>query len=121
MHDDSEPTSDSEELLQGTSIRIGNLLLRPGDPQVLIRDKPIYLHRQELVLLELLARHAGQVQTTEALAYHLSRSSKPLTREAVAVQVHRLRARLKSASVHIATLRGVGYLLQATAPTTRWG
>jgi two-component system response regulator TctD len=112
MHD-NESAQRLAESQRGAPIQLGNLLLRPGDPQILIGEKPIYLHRQELLLLELLAERPGEVQTTEALSYRLSRSSKPLSKEAVAVQVHRLRVRLKSSNVQIATLRGVGYRLQA--------
>jgi len=98
------------------AIRIGDLQLCPGDPRVLIRERPVFLARQQLALLELLARHEGQVLSAVALGRHLSRSGKPLSKDAVAVQIHRLRARLGSTATVIRTLRGLGYLLQPAQP-----
>jgi DNA-binding response OmpR family regulator len=98
------------------AIRIGDVLLRPGDPQILIRERPGFLLRQELALLELLAQHEGQVLSTLKLGQHLSRGCKPLSSQAVAVQIHRLRARLRPATVQIRTLRGFGYLLHTPPP-----
>lgn len=92
---------------------MGDLLLHRGDPQLLIGDKTVYLQRQELVLLELFAQHEGEVLSIQTLACHLSRNGRPLSREAVAVQVHRLRARLRASTVRIETLRGQGYRLEA--------
>jgi two-component system, OmpR family, response regulator len=100
-------------------IRIGDMVLHPGDPRVLIGNQAVFLARQELALLEVLAKHEGRVLSTLALGKHLARGSKPLSNDAVAVQVHRLRARLKSADIQIRTLRGFGYLLQAPASPQR--
>jgi DNA-binding response OmpR family regulator len=98
-----------------TPIRIGDILLTPGDPRILIRDRPVFLPGQELVLLEVLARNVGQVVSTATLALQLSRTSKPVSGTAVSVHMHRLRSRLSTAGVQIRTLRGLGYLLEEAA------
>jgi two-component system OmpR family response regulator len=84
----------------------------PGDPRVLIHDRPLFLTGQELALLELLAGNAGRVVNTATLAKLLARGHEPLTDTGVAVHVHRLRVRLESAGLQIRTLRGFGYLLE---------
>jgi DNA-binding response OmpR family regulator len=86
----------------------------PDDAGIEIDGHPVYLCRQELALLQLLAKRAGSVVRMATLAKSLGRGRKPLTDTAVAVYVHRLRARLKSAGVMIRTLRGFGYLLEPT-------
>jgi DNA-binding response OmpR family regulator len=93
-------------------IRIGDLVITPGDPCVVINGRPVYLSRQELTLLEILASNAGRVISVTDLARGMARGGKPLTNTGVWIQVHRVRARLKSASVLIRTLRRVGYVLE---------
>jgi two-component system, OmpR family, response regulator len=93
-------------------IRIANLVVVPGDPRVLIGDQVTFLSGQELLVLEMLTKSAGQVVSTSALALQLSRGSKPLNEATVSVYVHRLRSRLQLADVRIRTLRGFGYLLE---------
>jgi two-component system OmpR family response regulator len=95
-----------------TTIQIGSIVLTPGDPRILIRDRPVFLPGQELILLEVLGRNVGRVVSTATLAVQLSRTSKPVTGTAVSVHMHRLRSRLNAAGVQIRTLRGFGYLLE---------
>lgn len=93
-------------------IRIGSLVLVPGDPRVLIDNRAIFLTPKELIVLEVLARSVGELVPTNALALELSRTTKPVTDAAVSIHIHRLRSRLQSAGVQIRTLRGFGYLLE---------
>lgn len=65
-------------------------------------------------MLQLLAKRSGSVVSMATLAKSLGRGRKSLTDTGVAVYVHRLRARLKSAGVVIRTFRGFGYLLEPT-------
>jgi len=81
---------------------------------VLVSGRVVYLSPQELALLQLLARQPGRVVGTTALARSMARGRrKALTSTGVAVHVHRLRARLKSAGLMIRTLRGFGYVIEA--------
>jgi DNA-binding response OmpR family regulator len=95
------------------SIRVGNLVLVPGDPRVLIGDQPVYLSGQELTLLQVLASNVGQVIPIADLTLQLSRNSKPVSDTAVSLTIYRLRSRLHLAGVRIRTLRGFGYVLEA--------
>jgi two-component system, OmpR family, response regulator len=94
------------------TIRIGTLLVTPGDPRIVIDGRTVYLSRQQLTLLEILASNAGRVASITLLAKSLARGGKPLTNTGVWIHVHRLRSLLNSASVLIRTVRGFGYLLE---------
>jgi DNA-binding response OmpR family regulator len=97
-------------------VRIGNLVFTPGGPRVEIAGRPVYLRRQELALLQLLATRKGSIVSAVTIAKRMSRGRKPLTVTGVAVYIHRLRARLKYGGVAIHTLRGFGYLLEVSDP-----
>jgi DNA-binding response OmpR family regulator len=98
-------------------IRIGGLLITPGNPRIVIDGRPVYLSRQELTLLQTLARNAERAVSVTALATSMARNRKPLTNAGVFVQVHRLRARLKSTGVLIRTAHGFGYVLEVVTKT----
>jgi DNA-binding response OmpR family regulator len=98
------------------AIVLGKLMFRPGDPCVAIDGRRVFFRAQELKLLQLLVHHAGRFVSVATVAQHMARGDKPLTPTGVAVVVHRLRARLAHANVHIRTLRGSGYLIQEGDP-----
>jgi DNA-binding response OmpR family regulator len=98
-------------------IRIGSMVLVPGNPRILIGDQPVFLQGQELALLEELAKNVGQVVSTHALALQLSRTTKPASDNTVSIHIHRLRSRLRSADVRVRTLRGFGYMLEPVGET----
>ena len=108
----SKPRS-SQSLNSGDTIRIGNVVLTPDEPRIEIDGHPLYLCRQELALLQLLATRKGSVVNAGTISKRMARGGRPLTATGVAVYVHRLRARLKYGGVVIRTLRGFGYLLEA--------
>jgi two-component system, OmpR family, response regulator len=93
-------------------IRIGGLVVTPGDPRIVIDGRTVYLSRQQLTLLEILANNAGRVTSIADLASGMARRGKPLTNTGIWVHMHRVRAQLKPAGVLIRTLRRVGYLLE---------
>jgi two-component system OmpR family response regulator len=97
-------------------VRIGNLVFTPDEPRVEIAGRPVYLCRQELALLQLLATRKGSTVSAVTIAKRMARGRKPLTVTGVAVYIHRLRARLKYGGVKIRTLRGFGYLLEPSEP-----
>jgi two-component system OmpR family response regulator len=98
------------------AVRIGDLVFRPDEPRVEIAGRAVYLCRQELALLRLLATRKGLIVSAVTIAKRMARGRKPLTGTGVAVYIHRLRARLKYGGVAIRTLRGFGYLLEVSDP-----
>jgi DNA-binding response OmpR family regulator len=98
------------------AVRIGNVVITPDEPRIEVAGHPVYLCRQELALLQLLAARKGSTVSAATLGKRMARGRKPLTVTGVAVYIHRLRMRLKYGGVAIRTLRGFGYLLEASEP-----
>lgn len=96
-------------------IRIGPLELTMGQPRVMLAGDPVELTAREFALLELLALRAGRVVNKELIASSLARAGETLSDTAIEVAIHRLRRRLEPYAIHIRTVRGFGYLLEAAA------
>jgi DNA-binding response OmpR family regulator len=96
-------------------IRIGALVLTPGEPRVMLGGVAVDLPASEFALLEVLATRAGRVVRREDLADRLGRGAEPPSDTAIEVCVHRLRRRLSPLGLRVRTLRGFGYLLETAA------
>lgn len=91
---------------------VGRLRVEPAAYLALVDDEPIELRPREFELLLALARNAGRVVTREQLLaevwdMHWATSTKTLD-----VHIHAVRRKLLGV-VDIATVRGVGYRLEA--------
>jgi len=73
------------------------------------------LSARELGVLEILMLQAGKVVSKERMVEHLYDWNTEATPNAIEVYIHRLRKKLEPAGVAIRTIRGLGYLLEATA------
>jgi two-component system, OmpR family, response regulator len=93
-------------------IRIGGLVLTPGEPRVMLGGCAVDLPASEFALLEALATRAGRVVRRADLADRLGRGMEPPSDTAIEVCVHRLRRRLSPLGLKVRTLRGFGYLLE---------
>lgn len=89
------------------------LVLRPGDPRVMVGGRRAILSPKELELLEMLVREPGRLIKTTTLARQLAHGQKALSNTTVAVHVHRLRIRLKPVGLTIRSFRGAGYTLES--------
>ena len=101
-------------------IRVGSLLLREGDPGLMIGSSRVDLTPRERALVEMFALAAGNIVAKSAIAQRLGKDGESVSRTAVELSVHRLRRRLKPFGLSIVTLRRVGYRLQLAnieAPT----
>jgi len=97
---------------RNAQIRIGALVLTPGEPRVMLGGVAVDLPASEFALLEALATRAGRVVRREDLADRLGRGAEPPSDTAIEVCVHRLRRRLGPLGLTVRTLRGFGYLLE---------
>jgi DNA-binding response OmpR family regulator len=99
--------------LIGRPLKLGNLVLDTKSRQVFIDDEPQVLSARELEVLELLMRCSGRVVTKELLEEQIFGPLEPAASNAIEVYIHRLRKQLGEcgATVHIHTIRGVGYLI----------
>jgi two-component system, OmpR family, response regulator len=100
---------------RSAQIRIGALVLTPGQPRVLLGGVSVDLPASEFALLEALAIRAGRVVRREDLADRLGRGGEPPSDTAIDLCVHRLRRRLSPLGMKVRTLRGFGYLLETGA------
>jgi DNA-binding response OmpR family regulator len=98
-----------------SEIRIGPLVMVPGQPRVTLGDTSVDLPASEMALLEILATRVGRVVSKQAIADRLSRGGNPPSDTAIEICVHRLRRRLGPFGLKVRTLRGFGYLLEGDA------
>jgi two-component system OmpR family response regulator len=94
-------------------IRIGELVLVPGQPRVSLGETSVDLPAGEMALLETLALKIGRVVSKQAIADRLSRGGDPPSDTAIEICVHRLRRRLGPYGLKVRTLRGFGYMLES--------
>lgn len=97
---------------RNAQIRVGALVLTPGEPRVMLGGRAVDLPASEFALLEALAIRAGRVVRRTELADRLGRGTEPPSDTAIEVCVHRLRRRLSPLGLTVRTLRGFGYLLE---------
>lgn len=82
-----------------------------------VEGKVLLLTPREMQLLELLLIDAGRVVRKARIEASFFGMDEEFSSNAVEVSIHRLRRRLETenAGVEIVTMRGIGYLLRATA------
>ncbi len=99
--------------LLGLALRLGNITLDTVARQVFVGDEPFAFSAREIAVLEHLLRRSGRVVAKTLLESSLYGLSQEVGSNAVEVYVHRLRRHLveTGASVHVHTVRGVGYLI----------
>ncbi|MDO9162109.1 MAG: response regulator transcription factor [Methylococcaceae bacterium] len=96
------------------AIVLGRLTLEPRNHRLSVDDQPLTLSAREYGVLEILLLQAGKVVSKDRIAQRLSVDDDALTDNAVEIYIHRLRKRLEPYGVVIRTVRGLGYLLEAS-------
>ena len=96
-------------------LRHGPLTLDLTGRVAALNDTPLELSARELGLLEILMQRAGRLISKEQLVDHLCEWGEEVSNNAIEVYVHRLRKKLETAGIRIATVRGLGYCLQRAA------
>jgi DNA-binding response OmpR family regulator len=74
------------------------------------------LRNREIRLLEVFARHPGQILSKSHLMDRLFSYDAAVTENAIEVYVGRLRRRIDGMGVRIETVRGLGYRMETDAP-----
>jgi len=90
-------------------------------PQAWLGDEPLELTQREWALLSLLVTNAGQVISREdvLLAWQCEPgegAGAGVGSNALEVYIHRLRRKLGDSGITIRNVRGLGYMLESTAP-----
>jgi DNA-binding response OmpR family regulator len=96
-------------------IKVGDLIIRPSSREVTRGGRKIELTTREYELLELLARHQGQVLTKETIFSRVWGYDVMLESDAIKVYVRYLRRKLNADGEPdlIHSVRGIGYMLKA--------
>ncbi|MCQ8181142.1 response regulator [Methylomonas sp. SURF-1] len=90
----------------------GRLTLDTLEHRVLADGEPLILFAREYGILECLMLQIGRVVSKEKIAQRLATGDDELGDNAIEVNIHRLRKRIKPYGARIRTLRGLGYLLE---------
>jgi len=96
-------------------LALGRLSLDSATRRARIGDRAVELSVREWGVLEYLLQHAGRVVSKQQILDAILPWGDDVTLNAVEVYVSRLRLKLEGADVAIRTIRGFGYLLEATA------
>jgi two-component system OmpR family response regulator len=100
--------------LPAGAISMGGLTVDVEAKRVRVNGTSIELTVREWALLELFMARPGRVLSKEQIAQQLADYDAQLTPNAIEVYVSRLRAKIETAGVRIRTVRGFGYLWEAT-------
>jgi two-component system OmpR family response regulator len=77
-----------------------------------VEGQTLDLSAREIGLLEILLNRMGRLVSKDQLVDHLCGWGEEVSHNAIEVYVHRLRKKLESGGVRIATVRGLGYCLE---------
>ena len=77
-----------------------------------MNDQALELSARELGLLEILLQRSGRLVSKDQLVSHLCAWGEEVSNNAIEVYVHRLRKKIETDGIRIATVRGLGYCLQ---------
>ncbi len=90
----------------------GRLRLDMAARRLFLDEQPVELSVRELAVIELLLLREGKVVTKQQIVDHLYGWEDVSTSNAVEVFIHRLRRKLENSGLNIATVRGMGYLVE---------
>ena len=90
----------------------GRLRLDMAGRRLYLDDQAVDLSLRELAVIELLLLREGKVVTKQQIVDHLYGWEDASSSNAVEVFVHRLRKKLEGSGLTIATVRGMGYLVE---------
>lgn len=94
-------------------IHFGGLSFDAAGRRVYSGDRALVLSAREMGIFELLLMRSGKVVSKEQLLESLYGWEGEIGDNAIEVYIHRLRKKLEGCGVTIATVRGLGYLLDA--------
>ncbi|GAA6142712.1 response regulator [Hydrogenophaga sp. 5NK40-0174] len=91
----------------------GPLVYDSASRQFRLRHEALVLTPREQAVLRALIQHPGEPLSKRELLDRVFSDEQDVNPEAIEVLIHRLRKRLDGSPVRIATLRGLGYQLEA--------
>ncbi len=97
----------NETTVAGLRYEVSSRLFRVG-------DEPLQLSPREHSVLEILITHAHSPVSKQTLANSIVDMEGTVSLEAIEIYAYRLRRKLENSGVRIRTLRGLGYMLEAS-------
>jgi two-component system response regulator TctD len=97
-------------------VALGQALFDPLAGTLSHAGQTVELRNRELRLLEVFARHPGQILSKTQLMDRLFAQDADVTENAIEVYVGRLRRRIDGMGVRIETVRGLGYRMETGGP-----
>jgi two-component system OmpR family response regulator len=98
----------------GSVIEFGNVRFDTAAKRVFVDAAPVELTAREFGVFETLALHAGHVVSKDQIVARLCDVGEEVNAGAIEVYMHRLRKKLEGGKITIRTIRGLGYLLEAS-------
>ena len=95
-----------------TVIKHGPLTYDQVGRMAYLHEQVLDLSARELGLLEVLLQRTGRLVSKEQLVDHLCEWGDEVSNNAIEVYIHRLRKKIETEGVRIATVRGLGYSLE---------
>lgn len=92
----------------------GPLVYDAATKQFTLDREPLALSPREHAVLRTLIQHSGEPLSKQEILERLFSDEQDARPEAIEVLVHRLRRRLEHGKVKVTTLRGLGYVLEAS-------
>ncbi|WNG21590.1 response regulator transcription factor [Cystobacter fuscus] len=96
------------------ALSLGGLVFDRSTGTATLHGRPLELRRREWAVLESLMMRAGKVVTKERLSAEVFGHDEPVGPNALEVYVGRLRKKLEPDGPTITTIRGLGYLINAS-------
>lgn len=97
-------------------ITLGSAIFDPLAGTLRNGAEMVELRHREIRLMEVFARHPGQILSKSQLMDRLFSYDTAVTENAIEVYVGRLRRRIDGMGVRIETVRGLGYRIETVAP-----
>ncbi|MBB6504667.1 two-component system response regulator TctD [Sphingomonas endophytica] len=95
-------------------LTVGTLAINRSTGEARVNGRLLDLRRREWTVLDALATRAGQIVTRETLQAEVFGFDEPVGPNALEVNITRLRGKLAPDGPVVRTIRGVGYLLDAS-------
>ena len=97
-------------------ISLGAAVFDPMGGTLRLGQEVVELKSRDIRLLEVFARHPGQILSKGQLIDRLFSNDAEVTENAIEVYVGRLRRRIDGMGIRIETVRGLGYRMEAGGP-----
>lgn len=95
-------------------LELGKLSFDTSTRQVFLEDREVEFSSREREVLSALLHRTGKVMSKQALTSAMSSWDASIGSNAVEVYIHRLRKKLEPEGIYIRTVRGLGYLIEAS-------